>query len=301
MPLIELGLVPVPIDVEIDTLNVSSKKLSERLAEFPLKGLFLTNLLGFCDDIGVIKKICEEKNIVLFEDNCESFGTVYQGRKLGNFGLASTFSFFVGHHLSTIEGGSVCTDDTELAQMLRLVRAHGWDRNLKGVEQAELRKKHAMDSFYGKYTFYDLGYNLRPTEVAGFLGSSQMPYADRIVAAREKNFKTMAAAILKNDAYHPLRFDHIDLVSNFAMPIICRDQATRDALVARAEGRIEVRPIVGGDITKQPFFAKYASAEICGLANPNADLIHTNGLYAPNNPELTAEEITTITNVLSGK
>ena len=299
MPLIELGLVPVPIDVELDTLNISSKKLGARLAEFPLKGLFLTNLLGFCDDIDSIYKLCKEKDIVLFEDNCESFGTVYQGKKLGNFGVASSFSFFVGHHLSTIEGGAVCTDDAEFAQMLRMVRAHGWDRNLKSVEQAELRATYAADAFYGKYTFYDLGYNLRPTEIAGFIGNSQMPYADTIVAAREKNFKLMAAVLKKNDAYHVLRFDHIDLISNFALPIICRDQATRDALVARAENRVEVRPIVAGDITQQPFFKKYVPDVIRALQNPNADLIHKNGFYCPNNPELTSEDIATIIDVIA--
>jgi len=300
MPLIELGLVPVPIDVELDTLNVSSKKLAERLAEFPLKGLFITNLLGFCDDIDAIAALCKEKNIILFEDNCESLGTVYQGKKLGNFGIASTFSFFVGHHMSTIEGGAVCTDDAELAQMLRMVRAHGWDRNLKSAEQTELRANHATDAFYGKYTFYDLGYNLRPTEVAGFLGNSQMPYADTIVAGRERNFKTIAAAAAKNGrAYYPIRFDHIDVVSNFAVPIVCRDQATRDALVAHAEGRMEVRPIVGGDITQQPFFKKYIPDAIRVAQNPNADLIHKNGLYCPNNPELTVEEITTIIDVIA--
>jgi CDP-6-deoxy-D-xylo-4-hexulose-3-dehydrase len=299
MPLIELGLVPVPIDVELDTLNVSSKKLIERFAEFPLRGLFLTNLLGLCDDIEAIRQWCEKNNIVLFEDNCESLGTVYQGKKLGNFGLASTFSFFIGHHLSTIEGGAICTDDAELAEMLRMARAHGWDRNLKTDEQAELRKRYGADSFYGKYTFYDLGYNLRPTEIAGFLGNSQIQYADGIVAAREKNFKVMTAALAKNDAYYKLRFDHIDLVSNFALPIICRDEAARKALVARAENRIEVRPIVGGDITQQPFFKKYVPDAIRATQNPNADLIHRNGLYSPNNPELTPEDLATILDVIA--
>ena len=299
MPLIKLGLVPIPIDVEIDTLNVSSKKLAERFADFPIKGLFLTNLLGLCDDIEAIRQWCEKKGILLFEDNCESLGTVYQGKKLGNFGVASTFSFFIGHHLSTIEGGAICTDDAELAQMLRMVRAHGWDRNLTSGEQMELRARHGMDSFYGKYTFYDLGYNLRPTEIAGFLGISQMPYADSLVGAREQNFKAMMAALAENDAYYPLRFDHIDLVSSFAIPIVARDEATRKALVERAEGRVEVRPIVGGDMTQQPFFKKYAPDAVREAKNPNADLIHKNGLYAPNNPELTAEDIAIIIDVIA--
>ena len=299
MPLIELGLVPVPIDVELDTLNISSAKLEERLAKFPIKGLFLTNLLGFCGDIDRIAEVCREKGIILFEDNCESFGTVYKGKKLGNFGIASTFSFFVGHHLSTIEGGAVCTDDDGFAIMLRLARAHGWDRNLKGADQERMRAEHAVDPFYGKYTFYDLGYNLRPTEITGFIGNAQLPYADHFVEARAKNHARFAAAVAKNPAYHPMRTDHIDVVSNFAMPVVARTPEARKALAAKADGLIEVRPIVGGDITKQPFFGKYVPEAIRAAANPNAGLIHENGLYLPNNPELTEEEITTIINVLS--
>jgi CDP-6-deoxy-D-xylo-4-hexulose-3-dehydrase len=126
-----------------------------------------------------------------------------------------------------------------------------------------------------------------------------LPYADEIVAAREKNFKMIVGAMQKNGTYRPIRFDHIDVVSNFAVPIICNDQATRDALVARAEGRVEVRPIVGGDITQQPFFKKYISDEICAIKNHNADLVHKNGLYCPNNPELTAEDINTIIDVIA--
>ncbi len=300
MPLFELGLVPVPIDVEMDTLSVSSKKLLERLEILPLKGLFITNLLGFCDDIDEIEKICRDKGIVLFEDNCESFGTVYKGRKLGNFGIASTFSFFVGHHLSTVEGGAICTDDLELARMLRIVRAHGWDRNLPKEEQDKIRSEYGVNGFYGKYAFYDVGYNLRPTEIAGFIGNTQLPYADMIVSKRVDNFKKIAAAIYaKKDRYYPIRFDHIDTISNFAVPLVCRTPEIRDALVTASADKVETRPLVGGNITRQPFFAKYSDNAVKGIQNPNADFVHDNGLYFANNPELTSEDLETILSVFS--
>ena len=172
MPIIQLGLEAIPVDIELDTLNVSSRKLKDALEKYPLKMFFLTNLLGFCDDIDEIKRICNEKNIILIEDNCESLGTVYQNKLLGNYGLASTFSFYVGHHMSTIEGGAVCTDDDDLAEMLRIVRAHGWDRNLSNDQQLKIRNKFNVNStFYSRYTFYNLGYNLRPTEINGFIGN----------------------------------------------------------------------------------------------------------------------------------
>lgn len=297
MPLIQLGLEVSPVDIEIETLNVSSNKLKEFLEKNEIKALFLTNLLGFCDDVDKIKNVCEEKDIILLEDNCESLGTVYKGEKLGNFGLAGTFSFYVGHHMSTVEGGAVCTDDDRLASMLKKVRAHGWDRNLDESRRKELVDTHGVESeFYSRYTFYDLGYNLRPTEINGFLGNVQLQYLDEIVNKRKDNFSELAGAIYgQADNYFPLKSHHIDVVSNFAVPIVCRSKEVRDDLIKKCEGKIEVRPIVGGDMTSQPFFKKYIPSH--DFECPNAKFVHENGLYFGNNPELTREEIEQIKNV----
>lgn len=290
MPLIQLGLKPVPIDVELDTLNVSSNTLLESLKKDNIKMLFITNLLGFSDDIDQIAKICKNNNIVLIEDNCESLGTIYKGKLLGNYGLASTFSFYVGHHMSTIEGGAIVTDDKELATMLRVVRAHGWDRNLSDSEQSKIRNHHKINSsFYSRYTFYDLGYNLRPTEIAGFLGNNQLQYLNEIVNKREDNFKVFAKEIYKNEDYYPIRFDHLDKISNFAVPVVCKTIEKRDDLVKKCNGILEIRPIVGGDMTKQPFFQKYTKKKL--NKKSNASIIHEQGLYFGNNPELTKKEI----------
>lgn len=292
MPMIQLGLEPIPIDVALDTLNVSSKNLLAVLEKQPLKALFLTNLLGFCDDIDEIARVCRRKKIILLEDTCESLGSVYKGRKLGNWGLASTFSFYVGHHMSTVEGGAVCTDSEALDTALQLVRAHGWDRNLTEQKQLIIRLKHNVNStFYSRYTFYDLGYNFRTTEIQGFLGNSQLGYIDAIVQKRQSNFFRMAAPIYaQTDRYYPIRYDHIDVVSNFAVPVICRSRKIRDELVKRCDGKVEIRPVVGGDMTSQPFFHKYVK-ENGGWANSNARLIHEQGLYFGNNPELTEKEM----------
>jgi len=299
MPLIELGLRAIPIDVELDTLNVSSQKLLEIVKKYPLKMLFITNLLGFCDDLDEIKKICDAKKIILIEDNCESLGSVYKGKKLGNFGLASTFSFYVGHHMSTIEGGAVCTDSERLATMLRIVRAHGWDRNLSENRQIKLRDKHKVNStFYSRYTFYDLGYNLRPTEINGFIGNTQVKYLNEIVEKRKSNFFKMALPIYKqSDKYFSVKFDHMDFLSNFAVPIVCKSTKIRDELVEKCNGKVEIRPIVGGDMTQQPFFTKHLRK--IHLKDSNASLIHRQGLYFGNNPELTDKEMNEIVRIFT--
>jgi|SRR5579859_4477598 len=301
MPLIELGLEAVPIDVELDTLNVSSAKFLEVVEKYPLKAFFITNLLGFCDDIDAIAQICKEKKIILIEDNCESLGSVYKGKKLGNYGIASTFSFYVGHHMSTIEGGAICTDNEPLATMLRLVRAHGWDRNLSLAKQNKIRNKFKVNStFYSRYTFYDLGYNLRPTEINGFLGNSQVKYLPEIVKERRENFMKMALPIYaQQDKYYPVKYEHMDFLSNFAIPIVCRSVAIRDGLVKKCEGKIEIRPVVGGDMTLQPYFSKHMKTFAHILGKSNAKLIHEQGLYFGNNPEMTEKEIKTIVEVFT--
>lgn len=122
MPIIQLGMEPVAIDCNLETLNIPPEKIEKNVGK--IKALFLTNVLGLSDHIEKIKLICENNNIILIEDNCESLGSRTSKKLLGNFGLASTFSFFVGHHLSTIEGGMICTDSKRLYNMLVMIRAH---------------------------------------------------------------------------------------------------------------------------------------------------------------------------------
>lgn len=301
MPLIELGLKPIPVDVELTTLNISSKTFGEVIKKFPIKLLFMTNLLGFCHDIDEIRKICDKEKIILLEDNCESLGTIYKGKKLGNYGTASTFSFYVGHHMSTIEGGAICTDDEEIATMVQIVRAHGWDRNLSPLKQRRIRSSFKVNStFYSRYTFYDLGYNLRPTEINGFIGNTQLQYLDEIIKKRNENFLIFSSSLYKHlDLYYEIAHNHIEFLSNFAVPLICKSKKIRDYFVQKCKDKIEIRPIVGGDITTQPFYKKYVPDFFSKKEQTNASLIHNQGLYFGNNPELTKKEISEIINVFS--
>lgn len=298
MPLIKLGLIPIPMDVEQETLNTSSKEVERVIKKEKVKAVFITNLLGFSHDLREIKKLCKKHNVLLLEDNCESLGSVERGTKLGNFGLASTFSFYVGHHMSTIEGGMIATNDPELSDALRVVRAHGWDRHLSPKSQKRLRKTHGVESFYGLYAFYDLGYNFRPHEINGYLGNLQLPYANEMVSRREQIFKTLAKVLEANpDRYQPLRYDHMTVCSAFALPIVCASLEIKQEVLKRAEGKAESRPIVGGNMVRQPFFKKY-HADHKRHALPVADRIHTHGLYLPIHPEMTRRDVQTIISIL---
>lgn len=296
MPLIQLDLTPIPLDINLKTLNCSINDLKKVYKNKKIKALFLTNLLGLSDEIDKIKNFCQKNKIILLEDNCESLGSEYKNKKLGNFGLASSFSFFVGHHLSTIEGGAVLTDNKELHQALQMIRAHGWDRNLAKKEQVDIRKKFKIDNFYSKYTFYDLGYNLRPTEINGFLGIEQLKLIDEIIKKREENFKKFLE-IRKNEDFIKIN-SLMSKNSNFAFPVICKTKEKQRYYIKKCiDAGIEVRPIVGGIMTEQPFYKKYVKKEK-NLTIPNSKFIHENGFYFGNNPDMTKKEIQHIINTL---
>jgi CDP-6-deoxy-D-xylo-4-hexulose-3-dehydrase len=297
MPIIQLGMIPVPIDCEVKTLNVMAENLKDTLKTEDLKALFLTNVLGFSGDLDAIRKLCAEKNILLLEDNCESLGTRLPSGRTGNFSLGSTFSFFVAHHMSTIEGGAICTDDEDLAEMLRIVRANGWDRNLTSLQQNKWRKKYNIsDEFQAKYTFYDLAYNLRPTEITGFLGLNQLQHLEKNLITRAENFDRFEKIILENEDLVALNRDHIDFLSSFAIPVVCKTPELRNQYLLQFSGAgIEIRPMIAGNMQKQPFYKKYVATE---YSLPATDFIHDCGFYCGNYPELTESDLKTIESCL---
>jgi CDP-6-deoxy-D-xylo-4-hexulose-3-dehydrase len=289
MPIIQLGLIPVPIDVNLDTLNCSPKNFIEVIKKKKLKALFLTNALGFSDDIKEIKKICDANKIILLEDNCESLGSEYKNKKLGSYGLASTHSFYVGHHISSIEGGIISTSSKELDSMIKVVRAHGWSRNLPLKDQKIYSKKYNINNFYNTYTFYDLAFNVRPTEINAFLALDQIKYLNKVIHQRQENFYKIYKSYKKNKDFITFYIKNMNLISNFSFPIICKNQKIfRKYLKKFKKLNIEIRPIIAGNITKQPFFKKYIKEK---YILPNAEIIHSNAFYCPNNYEMSKENI----------
>lgn len=276
MPVIQLGLTPCLIDIDLKTLNISPEQIPS-----DIRCLFITHLLGFCTDMYKLRELCEQRNILLLEDTCESLGAYCAVDRLGTFGLAATFSTFVGHHMSTIEGGLIVTNDPTLADMLRMVRAHGWDRNVTPEARADLRNTFSISDFYGPYTFYTLGYNVRPTEIQGFLGRIQLRHLDSANQRRRHTYAKIRAYLQNRTDVQIPEQD----TPAFAIPILCKDVDTRDKYLQRChEKGIEVRPIVAGNMARQPFF-RYPVDPL-----PNADIVHTCGFYMPNHPDLTEDE-----------
>lgn len=298
MPIIQMGLIPVPIDVTTETVNVMANNLKERLQETDLQAFFATNVLGFAGDMEQIAALCKERGILLLEDNCESLGVKLAGKKTGNFGLAATFSFYVAHHMSTIEGGMICTDDEELYNLLKITRANGWDRNVDPDKQAQIRKPYQIDEFYAKYSFFELGFNLRPTEITGFLGIEQLQYLEQNIAIRNRNYVVFESVIQENNELLPVQHAHISRISPFGLVILCQSPELRKKYLERfIQADIEIRPVIAGNMQNQPFYKKYVKQL---YALPNTDFVNQCGFYCGNYPELTDEDVETICGCLKG-
>lgn len=285
MPIIQMGMIPVPVDVDRKTANVMSWNLLDRLKETKLQAFFATNVLGYAGDLAEIRKLCSERGIVFLEDNCEGLGGRVAGNRYGNFGLGSSFSFFVAHHMSTIEGGMFCTNDEELFRMMKITRANGWDRNLLPEEQEKIRAPYSINPFYAKYSFYELAFNFRPTEITGFLGQTQMRYLDGNIEKRLYNHSVFDAVISANDELVHISWEHIDKISPFGLIVLCKTPELRERYLKRfRDAEIEVRPVIAGNMQNQPFYRNYVGT-LYDL--PGSDFYNNCGFYCGNFPEMT--------------
>ena len=290
-PVIQLGLEPVLCDCNFRDLSIDLDQFEYICKTERPKAVMLVSVLGLVPDMQRVIDICEKHDVCLIEDTCESFGSRYSGKKLGTFGKVSTFSLYFGHHLSTIEGGIIATNDRNLYNILLSTRSHGWSRDLEPEYQEKLRNEWNVDSFNQLYTFYYPGFNLRSTDLQAFLGIRQLERADTVVDAREVNFKRYVEG-LSGSIWRP-SVSSDDFISNFCYPIICENKAEMKQELTN--NGIETRPLIAGSMAKQPFYIKrYGEATL-----PNSEIVHNGGLYLPNNPSLKGEEIDFIISVVN--
>jgi len=300
-PVIQLGLEPIMCDADRHTLGLDIDHLKALIKLEKPAVIILVHVLGFPNKMKEIQELCKENNIILLEDSCESMGSMYDGIKTGNFGLMSSFSTYFGHHFSTIEGGMVNTDDEELYHILLSIRSHGWDRDLPEKERRRLREEEGVSEFRALYTFYYPGFNLRSTDLQAFIGIEQLKRLNEIVKIRNKNFK-LYDSLVDEKYYWKIRERDNTFVSNFAYPIIMRyselwknDQKFNELITKLQNNGVEIRPLVCGSIGEQPFWKKMYKRQ----HTPFATMVHNNGLYLPNNPQIKEEEIEFICNIIN--
>ncbi len=279
-PLIQLGLVPKIVDIDKDTLNISIDCIKDAINE-NTKCIFAVNLLGNPCEFQELLDICNHYNLILLEDNCESMGAKYDSRYTGTFGLMSSQSTYMSHHISTIEGGFVLTDDEYFRDLLVSLRSHGWARDIK--QNSKLYTENINNKNYeylpDDFLFLLPGFNLRTTEINAQLGISQLPKLDEIISVKRKISGEFSIILNK---YKNLFSTQIDkyFSSCFGFPIIAKNKKDKDLLKIELEKNgFQTRPIVTGNILSHPV-SKFFPGEIPKLIN--STLVHENGIFIGN-------------------
>lgn len=292
-PLCQYGLRLKFVDIDLYTLNYDLAALEKAITP-RTRALMVVNLLGNPNDFAAIEKIVAGRPIVMIEDNCESMGATFEGKQAGTFGVMGSYSSFFSHHISTMEGGVVVTDDEELYHVMLALRAHGWTRNLPKNNLVTGTK--SDDPFEESFRFVLPGYNLRPLEMSGALGIEQLKKVPDLIAGRRAN-GTLFQERLAN---HPkfIIQQEIGESSWFGFSLVLRKEAgleRRDMITALTEAGFECRPIVAGNFAKNEVL-KYFDYEVYGELG-NASHIDTHGLFVGNHHYPIAEAIDTLARI----
>ncbi|TNJ40557.1 DegT/DnrJ/EryC1/StrS family aminotransferase [Phaeobacter sp. B1627] len=284
-PLIQLGFDVRLCDCDPVNLGLDLEHLETLCREDAPAMLILVHVLGHANHMREIREICDRYGVLLLEDSCEALGSTYDARKLGCHGVAGSFSFYYGHHISTIEGGMVVTDDSELHQVMLSLRSHGWSRDLDPARRDSLQQEHGIDDFRNLYTFYHAGFNLRSTDLQAFIGRLQIAKLDDISWVRQANFNSYAAQL--PDFFR--QESDANLVSSFAYGTLVENRMEVYAHLKRQQ--IECRPLICGNIARHPFWTRRYGHQVL----PNADLIHEFGIYLPNHHNLSTADVERVT------
>lgn len=276
-PIIQLGLQPIFCDVNTDNFSFDLAEIKKIKKDHPdIKLIFVTHLLGFAAQNEEYHKAFPKAIIV--DDVCESHGVQFEdGTKVGSDSLGSTFSFYFGHHMTTIEGGMVCTNDTELYDLMKMKRSHGLSR--ESIKSDEYAKQYP--EINKSFLFITDGYNFRNHEICAVLGISQLKKLDKMIQIRRKNYSVFYKIMKEHkNKFFSVRENLTN--SSFCFPIICKNKDIYEKLIYELEkNKIEYRPIVGGNLLKHPFLKEY---ELCSVKEiKNADIINDYGVYLGNN------------------
>lgn len=285
-PVIQLGYEPIMCEADWNTFGLDMNALEDLLKQHGPAAVAIVHVLGVPNDLASLLRLRDRYEFVLLEDACAATGSSYDGRPVGTFGSISTFSFFYGHHLSTIEGGMLCTDDEQLHDILVHIRSHGWPRDLASEKEAQLARARGILEFNRPFTFYYPGFNVRSTDLNARIGLSQLRRVDEVVARRVENHRIYQQRIRAGGLH--CQTNERAVVSSISFSTLADSVDHRDRIAAalRANG-IETRPLGGGNMSRQPFWSDRYGITVF----PIADRIHTTAFQLPNHPLLSAEDV----------
>ncbi len=280
-PVFQTGLEPVFCDINLDNYSFDT----DHLPDDDIKIVFITHLLGLNAPMEKIKN--KYPTAIFIEDICESHGITDEHGKKRGYGTGSTFSFYYGHHMTTIEGGMISTDNVELYQLMKLKRSHGMARHLLPENYEKTISKYP--NIDPKFLFLTDGYNFRNTELNAVIGIEQLQRLDESIKIRKRNYDRFMLYLLKYETFfHIPTYDSYN--SSFCLPFVCKTKELKTKLVNIFNKlEIEYRPIVGGNLLIHPFLDKWKNS----TKTPNADLLNDNGVYIGNSQFVTLEMIDT--------
>jgi CDP-6-deoxy-D-xylo-4-hexulose-3-dehydrase len=295
-PIIQNGLVPVFVDVDIPNYNINIGMMRKAISP-KTRCIFIAHTLGNPFNIDVVIQLAKENDLWVIEDNCDAFGSEYNGRKTGSFGHLSTISFYPAHHITTGEGGAICTNDPQLAQLVRAFRDWGRDCYCSGGESNTCGKRFSQKfgelpvGFDHKYVYSEIGYNLKMTDIQAAIGAAQMDKLPGFCDKRKANFSEWYRIFSKYPDYFilPEATENSD-PAWFAFIVTLKDGTsfTRDEISRYLnDNLIETRNLFAGNITKQPGFIK-KNWRIADHLN-NTDYIINNTFFLGTYPGLTKE------------
>jgi dTDP-4-amino-4,6-dideoxygalactose transaminase len=294
-PLQQYGLKVKFVDIDRNTLNMDLDKL-EAAITVNTKAILSVNLLGNPNDYNRMNSIIADRNIFILEDNCESMGATIDGKQAGTFGVMGTYSSFFSHHIATMEGGCVVTDDEELYHILLCIRAHGWTRNLPKFNKVTGEK--SDDNFEESFKFVLPGYNVRPLEMSGALGIEQLKKLPSFIDMRRKNAK-LFQELFSNHPFIDIQKE-TGSSSWFGFSLILNENAPykrADLVKLLTDNDIECRPIVTGNFLKNTEVLEYFDYETSGTFEA-AEYLDKHGLFVGNHQNDIEDEIRLLANIL---
>lgn len=274
-PVFQLGMEPIFCDINLYDYSFDLDMAAKISTEHKIDIVFTTHLLGLPANTYALKQLFPKA--IMLEDVCESHGAEDElGNRVGSRTTGSTFSFYFGHHMSTVEGGMVCTNNPQLYTLMKMKRSHGMTRVLENPQVFH----DLFPDIDPQFLFMTAGYNFRNTEMGAVLGLSQLKKLDGFIEKRRDNYRQFISILWESDKFHvPGNGYAEEGNSSFCFPLIAKNPYIKDQMLRRLKANfIEYRPVVGGNLLRQPYLSKYNTIKC-----PNADIVHENGIYIGNN------------------
>ena len=283
--IIHCGFKPIFADIELDTLSMSLENIKRKISKKTL-AIFYTHAQGFNGFDKELLDFIRKKKIILIEDACESHGATFKDKKIGSFGLISNFSFYYAHHMSTIEGGMICTNNKEVYNIASSMRAHGLARECNN-KKLEKKIQNKYKNLSKDFIFLYPSYNMRNNEIGGILGINQLKKLDRNIKLRNRNFNYFLKLIDKDKFYSNFKTQGS---SNYAFPLILKSKNLKkrnrlESLMIKNNIEFRRGNAGGGNQIRQPYVKKFVKN--LKLKNfPNVEHVHFYGYYIGNYPQL---------------